>query len=81
MAKSFESVDVSAGDQNLSFTAQAFWVGIGGDLAVEDTEGNQAIIKNIDNGTFLPAAGVVKVLQSGTTATNIIAFSKQGVTE
>ena len=81
MAKSFENVDVSGGDQNLIFTAQGFWVGTGGDLAVEDVEGNQVIIKNIESASFIPIAGVFKILQTGTTASDVIALSKQGVTE
>ena len=81
MAKSLEKVDLSTSDFNLSFTAQGFWIGVGGNLAVEDTDGNQETIKNIDGGTYVPAAGIVKVLKTGTTASEIVAFSKQGITE
>ena len=49
------------------------FVGSGGDLAVETVGGDQVTFKNINDGSFIPVH-VIKVLATGTTASDIIAL-------
>lgn len=47
------------------------FVGTGGDVAIEYKNGKQQVIKNVGDGEYIPES-VVKVLATGTTATNIL---------
>ncbi|APF20398.1 hypothetical protein Calab_1453 [Caldithrix abyssi DSM 13497] len=76
--KNFETIDLSTGDHVISFMAEGFWIGVGGDLVIEDDYGNQATFKNLDNGYLLPI-GAKKVIKIGTTASEIVAISKRGL--
>lgn len=49
------------------------FIGGFGDLAVETSGGDTLTFKNVPDGTFFPVH-VVKVLSTGTTATDIIAL-------
>lgn len=49
------------------------YVGTGGDLAVVTVGGDSVVFTNIQDGSFLPIQ-VLKVLATGTTATNVIAL-------
>lgn len=51
----------------------ALFVGTGGNIVVQMAGGGTAQFNNIANGQFLPIQ-VVKVLATGTTATNILAL-------
>lgn len=65
-------VDVSAADQTLE--ARAFYVGGAGDLAVRMEGGEEVVFVGVGAGTILPIAAVA-VLQTGTSATNVIALA------
>ena len=78
--KAYINVDVSVGDQVLDDPVVAFWVGTGGDLNLEDDQGNQAVIKNIEAGTLVPITAK-KVLQTNTTATDIVALTIKGLAD
>ena len=52
----------------------SLFVGTGGDIALENGEGDSVVFKNIPGGMFLPVKGVQKVLATGTTATDIVAL-------
>jgi len=63
-----------AGDQDLSGTYQALYVGVGGDVVVTlATSGSDFTFKNLASGQLLPVQ-FTHVKQSGTTATNMIAL-------
>lgn len=49
------------------------YVGIGGNLKVTTVSGDEIIFNNIQDGTFFPVQ-VLKVFETGTTATKIIAL-------
>jgi len=51
----------------------ALFVGTGGHIVVQMAGGGTATFNNIANGQFLPIQ-VVRVLATGTTATNILAL-------
>ena len=57
---------------DLTVRARSLWVGVGGDVAVRDQRGVDAIYKAGD-GSLIPFRAV-RVLATGTTATNIVAF-------
>jgi hypothetical protein len=57
----------------LSSVPRAIYVGNGGDLAVEMQGGQNITFANIQGGTVL-AVRVLRVLQTGTTATGIVAL-------
>ena len=48
-----------------------YYVGTGGDFAIEFKNGNQQIMKNVADGSYV-LEYVDKILSTGTTATNII---------
>tara|TARA_A100001201_G_scaffold110517_1_gene94511 strand:+ start:62 stop:757 length:696 start_codon:yes stop_codon:yes gene_type:complete len=63
-----------AGDQDLSGTYQALYVGVGGDVVVTlATSASDFTFKNLASGQLLPVQ-FTHVKQSGTTATNMIAL-------
>jgi len=66
-------VTVTASDTNTIGLTSAVYVGVTGDVALEDSEGNQVTFKNVPQGTFMPLR-VVRVLSTGTTATDIVAI-------
>lgn len=76
--KNFEEIDISTNDHVISFMAEYFFVGNGGDIALEDDYGNQATFKNIEDGTWLMVSAK-KVLKANTTASNIVAISSRGM--
>ena len=49
------------------------YVGTGGDLKVLTVGGDEVILSNIQDGTFLPVQ-VLRVFATGTTATSIVAL-------
>ena len=54
-------------------TGCVLYVGIGGNLKVTTVSGDEIIFNNIQDGTFFPVQ-VLKVFETGTTATKIIAL-------
>lgn len=49
------------------------FVGVGGDLRVSTTGGDDVVFKNVPTGSFVPVQ-VVKVFATNTTATDIVAL-------
>lgn len=66
-------VDVSSADQDLDRIARAIFIGTGGNLSLVTLEGNEITFVNIQDGFVLPCQ-TRKILNSGTTAANIIAL-------
>ena len=60
---------VSGGSNN----GCVLYVGTGGDLKVLTVGGDEVILSNIQDGTFLPVQ-VLRVFATGTTATSIVAL-------
>lgn len=69
--RNFHNVVPSDLDE-LPFAPRAIYVGSGGDLAIEDYDGNQFIFRNLQSGTT-KVIQPCKILDTGTTASNIIA--------
>lgn len=67
------AVDVSGGDQALAQGCRAFYIGGTGDLAVTMWDGATVTFAGLPAGSILPIRARV-VLNSGTTATSIIAL-------
>lgn len=67
------SVDVSAADQGFDRAARALYIGGDGDVAVTMSEGQDVTFAGLPAGTILPV-NVITVLNTGTTATNIVAM-------
>lgn len=67
------AIDVSGGNQTLGTGCRAFYVGGTGDLAVTMHGGGDATFVGLPAGTILPI-NAATVLQTGTTATGIIAL-------
>lgn len=59
--------------EDLSYTTRAIYVGTIGDLSVVMAGGQTVTLANVLGGTILPIA-VTKVLNSGTDATDLVAF-------
>lgn len=67
------AIDVSGGNQTLALGCRAFYVGGTGDLAVTMWDGGNVTFVGLPAGSILPIrAGTV--LQTGTTATNVVAL-------
>lgn len=66
-------VAVTPSDTNTIGLTSAIYIGVTGDIALEDSYGNQVIFKNAPQGNTLPFR-VVKVLSTNTTATDIVAI-------
>ena len=49
------------------------YVGVGGDVAIETSAGDQVTLVGLPTGSFVPVH-IVKVMSTGTTATSIIAL-------
>jgi hypothetical protein len=49
------------------------YIGVGGDVAIETSAGDQVTLVGLPTGSFVPVH-VVKVMSTGTTATSIIAL-------
>ena len=49
------------------------YVGVGGDVAIETSAGDQVTLVGLPTGSFVPVH-LVKVMSTGTTATSIIAL-------
>ena len=67
------SVDVSVSDQSLTGGCRAIYVGGAGDLAVTMSGGGNITFAGVAAGSWVPI-GCSAVLNSGTTATNIVAL-------
>jgi hypothetical protein len=67
------AIDVSAADQSLGRTCRGLWVGGAGDVAVTMEEGQSVTFAGIPAGSLLPVQ-VTAVLNSGTTATDMLAL-------
>lgn len=69
-----EAIDISSGDHTItsSFTA-AIYIGGSGSLKVKMLEGTDLTLLRVVSGTFLPLC-VTKIYQTGTTATDLVAF-------
>ena len=69
------SRDGSDGDLTPSDTTSLnydyYYVGTGGDLAIEYKSGNQQVMKNVADGSYV-LEYVDKILSTDTTATNIV---------
>lgn len=65
-----EAVDISTTDHTFTKTARALWVGTTGDIAVETLDGSTLTFSSVSAGWFEKVV-ITKVLQSGTTATNL----------
>lgn len=59
---------------NLSVEEAKLYIGTGGDLKVDTTDGQTITLKNVANGTFLDFILVKKVHSRGTTASDIVAI-------
>lgn len=55
---------------DLPFLARAIWVGVGGTLVVQMSEGNPQTYLNVPEGRF--EGDIIRVHATGTTATNLI---------
>lgn len=54
--------------------ATGIHVGIAGDVSVENLLGNTVTFENVTQGQLLETGSIRKVLSTGTTATNLIAY-------
>lgn len=73
MSTARNAVAVTPHDTN-SNRADALYVGTGGDVAILAVgSGSSVTLSNVPDGTFIPIR-VVKVLSTGTTASNIVAL-------
>jgi hypothetical protein len=59
------------GDADLGHVSRALYVGGGGDVAVRLQDGTEFTLANVPTGTLLPIR-VIRVLATGTTATQIV---------
>lgn len=50
-----------------------FYVGVGGDVTVRTVGGDQVTFQNLNNGQFVPVE-ILQVLETGTTATGLVAL-------
>lgn len=50
------------------------YVGVAGNVAVEDEEGTQVLFSNVPSGFYLTPFFVTKVLATGTTADSLVGF-------
>ena len=60
---------------DLPALARQIYVGTGGNVAVKDSEGNTVTHKNVPSGCYLAPFFVVRVLATGTTATDLIGYA------
>jgi hypothetical protein len=67
------AIDVSVSDQVLLLGCRAFYVGGAGNLAVTMRGGGNVTFTGLQAGTILPV-NAAAVLNSGTTATGVIAL-------
>lgn len=67
------AVDVSGGDQTLSKTARAFWIGGTGNLALVMDDGSEVTLEAIPAGSLL-ALQATTIKQAGTSATSVVAL-------
>lgn len=66
--------DVTPDDNNdLSTIPRRVWVGGAGDLTIRSSEGNDVTLSSVPAGTLIPIQPV-RILSTGTTATNIVAL-------
>lgn len=65
-------VSVTPSDATILPTTRALWIGVTGNVAVVDADGNTVTIPNVPVGV-LPVQ-VTKVMSTNTTATNILAM-------
>jgi len=53
---------------------RALYIGVGGNVAVQDAEGNSVTFPSVPPGTQLGPFAVSKVLSTGTTASSIVGY-------
>ena len=59
---------------DLTYVARRIYVGVGGDIVAIDTLGNTTTHKNCSAGSYIGDFSIARVLATGTTATNLIAY-------
>jgi len=69
----YDAEAVTPGDSTELRPTRGLYIGVGGDLAVEMSQGATVTFANVLGGTLLPIQ-VAKVLATGTTATSIVAL-------
>jgi len=62
---------VTPADSDMGTPARALYVGVGGDVRVTTTGGNDVTFTAVPGGSLLPVS-VKRVWATGTTATNVI---------
>tara|TARA_R100001460_G_scaffold22829_2_gene46337 strand:- start:3825 stop:4094 length:270 start_codon:yes stop_codon:yes gene_type:complete len=66
---------VTKSDSNdLDVKDAKLYVGTGGDLKIDTTDGQTITLKNVQDGSYLEWIRVKKVYSRGTTASDIVAF-------
>lgn len=60
-------------DTDFKVEARAIFIGVGGDIRIRTQSGNTVTFKNLVSGYILPVQ-VVRVYQTGTTASELIAL-------
>lgn len=68
------AAEVTPHDTNTIDATRGIYVGKTGDLTVQFLDGSQITLTNVPDGTFFDGFCVVKVLDTGTTADEIIAL-------
>ena len=59
----------------LTHVARQIYVGVGGDVALVDVNGNSVIHKNASAGGYIGPFYVKQVLATGTTATDLVGYA------
>lgn len=72
-ASIFETVTPSD-SADLAYVSRGLYIGVAGDVKVNDVRGASFLFKNAIAGSVIPIR-VARVLSTGTTATNIIALT------
>ena len=69
----YDAAAVAPSDSTVLRPTRGIYVGTGGDIAVQMALGNTVTLVGVLGGSILPVQ-VVKVLSTGTTASNLIAL-------
>tara|TARA_R110002012_G_scaffold168163_1_gene331574 strand:+ start:464 stop:736 length:273 start_codon:yes stop_codon:yes gene_type:complete len=73
--KGMMAQDVTPSDSStLTLNGAKLYVGTGGDVKIDTSDGDTITLKNVASGTFIDFVSVKKVHSRGTTARNIVSI-------